>query len=85
MGSATSRLDRPAARAVAGIVALIAVGLVVWLLYVDNRKDPAVAACIRDRTAAIERARRQGALPPDAAARFLAKVAESCAAQVGSR
>ena len=44
--------------------------------------DPAVAACIKQQTAAIEQARDQGALPADAARRFLANVAQSCAAQV---
>ena len=82
MHSAASHLDRPAARAVAAVIAAIALGLIGWLIYIDNRVDPAVAACIKQQTAAIEQARDQGALPADAARRFLANVAQSCAAQV---
>lgn len=81
MTPADSRLDRPAARVIAALIALVALGLLAWLIYIDNRGDPAVTACIRRQTAAVERARDQGSLPPDAAQRFLAKVAESCAAQ----
>ena len=84
MTSVESRLDRPAARMIAALIALVALGLVAWLVYVDNREDPAVAACIKQYSAEIERARDQGSLPPDAAQRFLAKVAESCAAQRNS-
>lgn len=83
MSPAASRLDRPAARMVAAAVAALALGLVAWLVYADNRQDTAVVACIKQRTAAVERARDQGVLPQDAAQRFLAKVAESCAAQIG--
>jgi len=81
MRSGASCLDGPAARIVAAAIAIIALGLIAWLIYLDNREDPAVAACIRHQTAAIERARDQGALPADAAHRFLANVAASCAAQ----
>lgn len=85
MSSAASRLDRPAARIIAVLIAVAALGVVAWLVYIDNRQDPAVAACIQEQTAAITRARQQGALPADAAERFLAKIAESCTAQVGGR
>ncbi len=78
---ADSQLDHSAARVIAVLIALVALGLVAWLVYVDNREDPAVSACIKQRTVEIERARDQGSLPPEAAQRFLAKVAESCAAQ----
>ncbi|MGH6968506.1 MAG: hypothetical protein ACREEL_05610 [Stellaceae bacterium] len=81
MRSVASCLDGPAARTVAAAIAAIALGLIAWLIYLDNREDPAVAACIRRQTAAIEKARDQGALPVDAARRFLANVAPSCAAQ----
>jgi hypothetical protein len=83
MTVAQSALDRPTARAVAAAIALGACGLVGWLVYIDNREDPAVAACIKQHTAAIDSARDQGALSADVAARFLAKVAESCKEQAG--
>lgn len=85
MSSGASHLDRPAARAIAVLIAAVALGAVAWLVYIDNRQDPAIAACIQERSAAIVRAREQGALPADAAERFLAKVADSCAAQVDGR
>ncbi|HYL49327.1 MAG TPA: hypothetical protein VET84_08185 [Stellaceae bacterium] len=81
MRSGVSCLDGPAARTVAAVIAAIALGLIAWLIYLDNREDPAFAACIRQQTAAIEKARDQGILPPDAARRFLDNVASSCAAQ----
>jgi len=80
MTVAGSRLDRPAARAVAAALAVAATGAVAWLLYVDNRQDPAIAACIAKHSAAITAARDKGALPPNVAARFLAHVAQSCTA-----
>ena len=82
MRSAASHLDGSAARVVAAAIAAIALGLIAWLIYIDNRQDPAVAACIKQQTAAVERARDQGSLPADAARRFLANVAQSCATQV---
>ncbi len=84
MSVAQSPLDRPAARGVATAVALVALGLVGWLIYIDNREDPAVAVCIKQHTAAIQSAHDHGALPADVAARFLAKVAESCRDQASS-
>ncbi|MGB8182647.1 MAG: hypothetical protein WCF13_09785 [Stellaceae bacterium] len=84
MRSGASCLDGSAARAVAAAIAAIALGLIAWLIYLDNREDPAVAACIEHQTAAIEQARDQGALPADAARRFLDNVASSCAAQANS-
>lgn len=84
MTVARSPLDRPAARGIAAAIAAVALGAAGWLIYVDNREDPAVAACIKQHTAAIERARDPGALPADVAQRFLAKVAESCRDQVGA-
>ncbi len=84
MAAAPSPLDRPAARVVATVVALAALGLAGWLLYIDNRQDPAVAACIAQRSAAIEGARDKGNLPADVAKRFLAHVAASCEAETGN-
>ena len=81
MRVAPSPLDRPAARGIAAAVAAAALLLAGWLLYIDNRTDPAVAACIRQHTAAIEAARDRGALPAAVAARFLLHVAQSCAVQ----
>jgi hypothetical protein len=52
----SSSLDRPVARAVAAAVALTAAGFAGWLLYIENRQDPAVAACIAKHRAAIEAA-----------------------------
>lgn len=82
---APSPLDRPMARGLAAAVAAAALLLSGWLLYLDNRTDPAVARCVRQHTAAIAAARDKGALPPAVAARFLAQVARSCAAQVAPR
>ena len=84
MRPGASCLDGSAARTVAAVIAVIALGLIAWLIYLDNRVDPAVAACIQRQTAAIERARDQGILPADAARRFLDNVASSCAAQANS-
>lgn len=81
MTMAPSRLDRPAARAVAAVVALAAVSAVAWLLYIDNREDPVIAACVKEHSATIVAARDKGALSPSVAARFLAHVAQSCAAE----
>jgi hypothetical protein len=81
MRAASSALDRPAARAVAAAVALAALGLSGWLLYIDNRQDPALAACIAKRTAAIAGARDKGNLPAEVAKRFLARVRASCEAE----
>lgn len=82
MAAAQSVLDRPAARVVAGLVALLALGLLGWLVYIDNRQDPALAACIKERSAAIAAAREKGALDASIAERFLARVAASCEAQL---
>lgn len=82
MRPSASRLDGHTARAIAAAVAVFALGLIAWLIYIDNRQNPVVAACIKQQTAAIERARDQGGVPADAAHRFLANVAQSCAAQV---
>ncbi|MDE2167651.1 MAG: hypothetical protein KGJ66_15105 [Alphaproteobacteria bacterium] len=79
-----SSLDQPIARLIAAGIAVVALGLVAWLAYIDNREDPAIAACIKQHTAAIARARDRGALPADVAQRFLAKVEESCRDQAGS-
>lgn len=80
MGAA-SILDRPAARAVAAVVGLAAFALALWLLYLDYRQDPAIAACIARRSAAIEGARDKGSLSAGVAKRFLAHVAASCEAE----
>lgn len=85
MSSVASRLDRPAARMVSAVIAALALGLAAWLVYVGNRQDPAVVACIKQRIGAIEYARDHGALPQEAAQRFFAVVGKSCAAQIGSR
>jgi hypothetical protein len=77
-------LDSPGSRVIAALVAAAALALAGWLVYTDNRTDPAVAACIARHTAAIEAARAGGALPTEAAARFLSRVAPSCAAQAGA-
>jgi hypothetical protein len=84
VAAAQSALDRLAARAVAAGVGVVALGLVGWLLYVNYREDPAVAACIEKHSAAIRDARDSGALSADVAQRFLAKVDESCRDQTGS-
>ena len=84
MSAAQSALDRPIARLIAAGIAAAALGLVGWLVYVDNREDPAIAACIKQHSATIRSARDSGALPADVAQRFLAKVEESCRDQVGS-
>ncbi len=81
VGVTQSPLDRPAARVIAAAIALAALAGIGWLVYVDNRVAPAIAACVRQHTATIEAARDKGALPADVAARFLARVAQSCAAQ----
>ena len=73
-------LDRPAARAIAAAVALAALGGALWLLYFAYREDPAIAACIEKRSAAIEGARDKGHLPAAVAKRFLAHVRASCEA-----
>jgi hypothetical protein len=75
-----SRLDRPAARAVAAAVALAAVAGALALLYQAYRDDPAIAACIARRSAAIAGARDKGNLPAAVAERFLAHVRASCEA-----
>ncbi len=83
MSLSPSPLDRPAARLVAGGVALAVLGLAGWLLYLDNREDPAVAACVKQHEATIERARDKGALAADVAAQFLARIEASCRADAG--
>jgi hypothetical protein len=83
MAAAQSALDRLVARAVAAGVGVVALGLVGWLLYINYREDPAVAACIERHSATIRNARDSGALPADVAQRFLAKVAVSCRDQAG--
>jgi hypothetical protein len=85
MSPASSALDRLAARLAAGAVALAALGLAVWLVYIDNREDPRIAACIRQRSATIERARDSGGLAAEIAGRFLARVAASCRGDFGGR
>jgi hypothetical protein len=85
MASAVPRLDRAAARGIAAATAAAALALIGWLVYLDNHTDPGVAACIAQHSAAIEAARDKGALPQAVAARFLAHVAQSCAAQAAPR
>ena len=80
-GVARSRLDGPVSRGLAGVIAAAAIGLAAWLLYLEYRTDPRIAACVAKQTAAIRAARDKGALPAAAAKRFLARVEESCAAQ----
>ena len=70
------------ARLFAALLGLAALGLACWLAYLELRMDPVLAACIKDRTAKIEDARATGALRDEVAQRILAKVAESCAAQI---
>jgi hypothetical protein len=82
MRAASSPLDRPAARAIAAAIGLLALAGAGWLIYLDNRQDPALLACIKRHSAAIAAARDKGALPPAVAARFLAHVAQSCRAQI---
>ena len=82
MPAARSALDRPAARGVAAGIAVTALGLVGWLLYVDNRENPAITACIEQHSAAIRNARDSGAVPADVAQQFLAKVPASCRDQI---
>jgi hypothetical protein len=84
MAAAQSALDRLMARAVAAGVGVVALGLVGWLLYINYREDPAIAACIEKHSAAIRDARDSGGLPAEVAQRFLAKVGESCRDQTGS-
>lgn len=79
-GGARSRLDRPAARAAAIAVAASALALAGWLVYLENRTDPRIAACVARQTATIRAARDKGTLPAVVAERFLARVAQSCAA-----
>lgn len=84
-------LDRPAARAIAVVCFLLAAGALAYIhredLFGDSGQsasDAAVAACLQQRAADVDRLVREGAMTAEKAAAFRARLEPVCRAEIGA-